>query len=473
MGLIRTLINWHQLKRQEFLPPEELNKIQNERLRLLVRHAKQNSPFYRELYQGIDPDSPEFSVAALPVITKGMLMDRFDDVVTDKRLKYREVSKWATDLNQVGRLFKDEFIVSHTSGTTGEPAFFIYSLDEWDWIVALGWARSIRYRPVRALHWIRDIYRAIVPKIRWASLVATEGHFISRLLFQLFPRGFKLAVKVDLISVMEPIEEMVRKLNRFNPHILHAYPTLIEALAYEKLDGRLNINPVVITASSENFLPANRQLVKEAFPGVNIFETYGTTEAFPLASECRSHFGLHVNTDWFILEPVDEKNQPVPKGQKSYRLLATSLLAHTMPVIRYQVDDVVTIDDDPCPCGSKLPTITVMGRTDDSFWLPKPSGRMVRISPIPIEALCLSVGGIRQYQIVQEERELIRVLFVPTDTKRKSEVGKAFYQALSSLLTSRGVNETVEIKLEEVEQIERDPHSGKIRQIYSKVGAPF
>ena len=91
---------------------------------------------------------------------------------------------------------------------------------------------------------------------------------------------------------------------------------------------------------------------------------YGSSEAVGLTYECAAQ-RLHVNTDWYILEPVDEHDRPVPRGQLSDGVLVTNLANRIQPIIRYQMGDRVAIDPDPCGCGSPFPPIRVVGRTDD------------------------------------------------------------------------------------------------------------
>src|SRR5690606_33710932 len=74
------------------------------------------------------------------------------------------------------------------------------------------------------------------------------------------------------------------------------------------------------------------------------------------AFECR-HRRLHVNADWVILEPVDASYGPVPVGEPSATVLATSLSNRVQPIIRYDLADSVTVLPDRCGCGTTRPAI--------------------------------------------------------------------------------------------------------------------
>jgi phenylacetate-coenzyme A ligase PaaK-like adenylate-forming protein len=51
----------------------------------------------------------------------------------------------------------------------------------------------------------------------------------------------------------------------------------------------------------------------EAAFGCAVSNYYGSSEAIGLTFECKQH-RLHVNSDWYLLEPVDEYDQPTPPG---------------------------------------------------------------------------------------------------------------------------------------------------------------
>jgi phenylacetate-coenzyme A ligase PaaK-like adenylate-forming protein len=59
-------------------PREKLLALQQRRVVATTRHAAATSPLYRELYRGIEL-AEDLDVRALPVVTKAMLMDRFEE----------------------------------------------------------------------------------------------------------------------------------------------------------------------------------------------------------------------------------------------------------------------------------------------------------------------------------------------------------------------------------------------------------
>jgi phenylacetate-CoA ligase len=91
--------------------------------------------FYRELYSGHgirEHQLGELSVSDLPFVTKKLLMENFDRAVTDSRLRKSALERWLNDVRDPRQLFQREFIVMHTSGSSGTIGIFVYSRADWN-----------------------------------------------------------------------------------------------------------------------------------------------------------------------------------------------------------------------------------------------------------------------------------------------------------------------------------------------------
>jgi hypothetical protein len=99
-----------------------------DRLRALVAHAVAASPYYREVL-GPDAASGDVSLQELPTLSKTTMMDNFDRVVTDRRLRRADLeahlSTPAADRPYLGR-----YKLFTTAGTTGVRGLFVEGLDE-------------------------------------------------------------------------------------------------------------------------------------------------------------------------------------------------------------------------------------------------------------------------------------------------------------------------------------------------------
>src|SRR5215218_2269261 len=75
-----------ELIRHERWPHERLREYQQKRLNAFVRHAAEHSPFYRELLSVVIGSGP-VELECLPVLDKAKMMEHFDEIVTDPRLR--------------------------------------------------------------------------------------------------------------------------------------------------------------------------------------------------------------------------------------------------------------------------------------------------------------------------------------------------------------------------------------------------
>ncbi|MBN2493568.1 MAG: phenylacetate--CoA ligase family protein [Deltaproteobacteria bacterium] len=468
MGLSRTILYCLWLRHDDKLSRERIQVLQQRRLRKMVRFAKARSPFYQDRYRKIDPDAASFSVRDLPPTCKDELMADFDRVVTDPRLKLEEILQWVRQPDNVGRWYKRRFVPTVTSGTTGAPGIFVYDRQEWDWIQAFSVTRGIRFKP-SFFQFFAQAGKILVSKVRVALVSVLNGHFVTFILFRMTPKIGRLVSRFHFLSVVDPVDGLIEQLNEIQPNVLHCYPTMLEVLAHAKLDGRLRIEPWVLTASSEPLTRPAREAIAQAFPASPLFETYGTSEGVNLASECQFHRGMHVNTDYFVLESVRADGSPVEPGEVGDKVYLSCLFSRTMPILRYEIGDVTRPIAEPCPCGLPFPLIEVQGRTDDIFWVYDDQDRPVPLPPIPFEALFLNVDGLVQYQLIQQERDLFRILYRVRDGADGAQVGGQIRTRFMDYLAQKGIGKKVRLQIEAVEEIPRDPGSGKVRQIFSRV----
>ncbi|MGC9044271.1 MAG: phenylacetate--CoA ligase family protein [Myxococcota bacterium] len=452
--------------RERYFSKERIKRIQRKKLLSLVRYAYKKSPMYRKLYENIDINN--FDITSLPPVNKEYILKHLSESLTKRGISKDEIVLFAHDPDSVGKYFKDKYVLSTTSGTTGIIGYFLMS--QWQWIVQKGveFARLLKHR--LSFHYVYKY--TVKTKLRWAMIVASEGHYITYLLARLTPKQAFYLSDIRIFSITKPMNKMVQDLNEFKPHYVHSYPTFLEALAYEKLAGRLNIEVDFMSSGSEPFSETARATIKKAFGDVEIVETYGTTEAICLANQCR--FGkLHINEDYVIIEAVDEENKPVPDGVTSKKVLITNLINKFQPLIRYELRDSVVIDHNyKCECGSPFAVIEVQGRSDDTFYLMTKEGHFRAFPPIPFEALFLKIKGLRQYQLIHEEQNHLIARYIAQDPKENERIEREIRERFNEFFSNTDVADNITITIEESGEITRPPTHQKVRQIFSKVKPP-
>jgi phenylacetate-coenzyme A ligase PaaK-like adenylate-forming protein len=108
---------------------EQLEAFQRRRLGELVRHATADSPFYRERYAGLELGDP-VELRRLPAVDKATVMERFDDLVCDRRLTLAAVEAHLDGLTR-DELLDGRYRAMATGGSTGRKGVFVADRAEW------------------------------------------------------------------------------------------------------------------------------------------------------------------------------------------------------------------------------------------------------------------------------------------------------------------------------------------------------
>lgn len=420
LGLMRAMVStWRSGK----LSHTERLALQERRLRELVRHAREGSPYYAALYRGL---GEQFNLADLPATNKREMMAHFDDWCTDRAITLERVRRFMEEPDNIGRQMDGKYLVFTTSGSTGEPSVVLYDRTAMSVASALAVLRSYARG--------EDMKAFLRRGKKSAGLYAVNGFYLGygTMRHQLLKMPFKKS-QIAALDVQAPIEETVARLNAFQPAMLGGYPTALDLLADEQTAGRLQISPVVVMTGGECLRDDVRKKLGEVFGGY-IQTNYSCTEGGSVAHECRNR-RFHINEDWLVVEPVDEQGNPVPDGVQSAKLLLTNLSNYTQPLIRFEMTDRVVLHREPCGCGETAPWLEVEGRTDDILAFREG----VRIPPLALYALLKEVPGVRRFQLLQllqRERNTLELRFLAEDRQ------KVFVQAravLGEYLQKHGV----------------------------------
>jgi phenylacetate-coenzyme A ligase PaaK-like adenylate-forming protein len=427
------------------------------RLDALVQHARQASRFYAEHYRAVPlgPVGPE-TFYRLPPVSKPELMARFDDWVTDPSVTRAGVEQFVANLDNLGRDFLGRYVVFTTSGSTGVPALLVQDARAIAVMTGLSYVRALgALRP-------RLLAQMLTREPRQAAVFATGGHFLSTTMFQRRLRTAPFRRRTTrFFSVLDPLPELIDQLNAFQPAFLGTYASMLSVLTAEQETGRLRIAPLMITTGGELLLPAVQRRAEEAF-GCLVNQSYAASEAMPLALPCR-YGRLHLNSDWFLIEPIDGGGRPVPAGTRSEGVLVTNLANYVQPVIRYQLGDSVVISDRGCGCGSPFATISVEGRTDEILRVPRAAGGEAVLVPMAVATVVEETPGVRRYQVLQTAAEVLTVRLDHDPGTDRAEVWDRVRAGLADLLAARGAGD-VELRLA-AEPPYANPRSGKLRHV--------
>ena len=422
------------------LTREKTEKLQQKRLGELVSFARANSPFYKKLYEDLGED---ISLGDLPMVDKPTLMANFDSVLTDRNITMQRIDEFTKDIDNVGRMIDDKYLIFKTSGSTGNPAVVLYDKQMIDVSSAIAAFRTFARR--------EDFKAFMKNGKKTAGVFADHGFYLacgmSRYLSLKMPEK-KTKITVDVNS---DEDEIVSRLNAFQPAMLSGYPSNLALLAdIEKLD----IHPDVVITGGELLTREIRQKLTDKF-GCYVQTHYSCTEGGEIACEC-SEGHLHINSDQIIVEPVDRDGRPVGFGVQSDKVLITNLANHIQPFIRYELTDRIIVHDERCPCGKSSYWLEIEGRTDDILSF----GNGVDIAPMSLYKILEEVSEISRFQLVQKSYESMELRIVSADRETAFEKAE---RELLEFFAQKGIH-NMKITLSDLTP-QADKISGKFKHI--------
>ena len=408
---------------------EQWRAWREERLAMILHRAVTDVPYYREQWArrraAGDKASPEL-LANWPILTK-------------EELRKTPRAFLADDCNP------EVMYYEHTSGTSGKPLHIWLSretLREW---FALFEARSRRWYGVNR-------------KDRWAIL---GGQLVApvereRPPFWVWNLGQNQLYLSAYHLAPENIAAYLEAIKKYEIRYLLGYPSGLYRLAQQVIENGLTAPHLeVVIGNAEPLLAHQRPVIAAAF-GCPVRETYGMAEIAAAASECEMG-RLHIWPETGHIEIVsDTADEPVAVGQAG-RLIATGLINRDMPLVRYETGDRAGMGAGDCACGRTLPTLTAIeGRVDDVV-ITRDGRHIGRLDPVFKADI-----PIREAQIIQEDWDVIRVLYVPTDAYTDQDG-----EMLAQRIRDRTGDE-MRVYLEAVPEVPRTAN-GKFRAVVSRV----
>jgi phenylacetate-CoA ligase len=375
----------------------QLQDHQQRQLARLRRHAASRSPFYGQFHQGLQ-NRP---LTELPVLTKAMLLEHFDEITTDPTLRLDDLEAYLAGLAGDER-FAGRYWVASTSGSSGRKSIIPSDAEEWAMILA-SYARANQWAGINAglLHPVRMAVVSSTAPWHQSARVAATLH--------------SPLVDSHRLDAAAPPAQIVARLNELQPQVLVAYASMVRMLAEEQLAGRLQIAPQAVNSASEPLTAEGRVLTQRAWQ-VPPFDVYAATETGGIAAECEQHSGMHLFEDLVLAEVVDADGRPVPPGITGDRLLVTVLFSRTLPLIRYELTGRVRLATKACPCGRPFRLLAaVEGRTDNLLRLPGRDGTRRPVHPVVFHR-ALELVDAAGWQVRQDQDELTVLVASPGPT---------------------------------------------------------
>lgn len=281
---------------------EDLEDLQNKRLKKLLHIAKNESEYYKNILKNIDIENFTLKdLNTIPIMDKDNLRNNIDLIQTYKN-------------------YEDAFM-SETSGTTGN-AFIFRRNKEWD--------ASARAAQLRGYSWYN-----ISPWDKNLYFWGFDPSFIQLLKIRFFDF---LLNRYRIFSFSEKELLKAKKVLSKSTYI-EGYSSTIYNLSKYLNENNHNYNNIaLVKGTSEKIYEPYKPIIKKVF-NQKFTSEYGSAESGIIAFEC-PHSNMHITMENIIVEEIDEK------------IVITNLFSYSLPIIRYQLGDYIKLDKmTKCACG--------------------------------------------------------------------------------------------------------------------------
>lgn len=319
------------------------------------------SPFYRP-YAATPFDR-------LPVIGKARWMAEFDAINTAGIR--REEAMALAQRAEAERDFSATIggvTVGLSTGTSGRRGLFLVS-------------------PAERRRWAGVMLAALLPG---NPLRRRKIAFLLRANSNLYETAGAGPLDFSYFDMLQPWPELTARLRSFAPEVLIAPASALDLLARE---GGLKPRQVISVAETLHDDEAAR--IEEAF-GVKPEQVYQATEGV-IALPCK--FGkLHLNEAFLRIE-----TDWIDRAGGRFAPVVTDLTRHTQPVVRYRLDDIVTLDEAPCACGSASRVVSrIEGRCDEVCRFLKADGGTAPVFPdLLVRTVLATIPAVSDFTITQ------------------------------------------------------------------------
>ena len=418
-----------RLKSNEHRTPGALQAEQRLALRKMLEYCRDSVPYYRRLFRSLNFDPSAVrgveDLRQLPIMTKATVKRHYDELVST-------------------RIRSIPHVTESTGGSTGTPMLYLVSQRDRMMGGALlyrGWGYA-GYQLGDRMVFMAGLSLGVDAK---QQLLKSANEF------------FRNIRKLSTLNMGEKeMCEFVRVINQFKPRYIRGYASSIYAFARWAQHSGVRIHqPAAVFTTSERLYPRMRDTIGNVF-GCDVFDGYGLYDGGLTAFECPEHRGMHIDLERGLMELVDDDGQAC-SGQG--HIIATSLMNHAMPLIRYDTGDIgVVSSDEQCPCGRPYPLLKeICGRSGDYLYTPE--GRAVHF--LLFDYIFDEMPWVKEYQVVQERLDRITIKVIPDSGFDEQKLDLA-----RSLVQKQSNQWNVDISV--VDQIEKT-RSGKYKYIINNM----
>jgi phenylacetate-CoA ligase len=415
-----------QLSTTQWLDEQKLSDLQLKLLKRLVRHCYSTVPYYQQLMdkKGIkveDINNLE-DIKLFPILTKKEVLQAGKDLVSTK------YPQWLRR-------------TAHTGGTTGTPLQIL-----------------------RDLFSIGNEHAFVRRQFDWAGIGLSDrcAYLTGRLIAKpdaknACPYAYDPFMKELILSTyhlsQRTAKEYAKVIKARGAVAIIGYPSAVYLLARTCIDAGIELKLRAALTSSETLTDSMRDTISKAF-SCSVFDFYGSAERVCYIHTCeRGRY--HIISEYGLTELIAADVSDC----RRCKLISTGFWNRAMPLIRYDLGDMVIKSDDSCPCGRAFPVIKcISGRQGDV--IRTPSGK--ELGAAILTHLLYGTEQIIESQIIQDALDHIWIEYVPGEKFSLKDL-----RVFEHLITKHLPTE-LKVDLKQVDAVERT-QSGKIKPVVSRI----
>ncbi|HEY5496884.1 MAG TPA: phenylacetate--CoA ligase [Syntrophales bacterium] len=359
--------------KEESLSRKGMKKLQGERLAKVCERVYASVPFYKKMFDKAKIKPAQIKsiddIVRLPFTTKLDLRDNYP------------FGMFAVPMKEIVRIHA-------SSGTTGQPTtvgYTRYDLEIW----AEAMARTMTAAGTTANDIVQNAYG-----------------------YGLFTGGLGAHYGAEKIgAAVIPIsggntQKQIMLMKDFGSTVLCSTPSfclyIYDVMKQEKIDPK-SLKLKIGIFGAEPWTDAMRKEI-EKLMHIKAIDIFGLSEITGpgVSFECaEAQNGLHVNEDFFYPEIIDpDTGELLPYGEEG-ELVITTLLKEGIPLIRYRVKDISSLNPEKCICGRTLVRMSrVRGRSDDMLII-----RGVNVFPSQVESVLLKSKVVAPHYMIFVDRK--------------------------------------------------------------------
>jgi phenylacetate-CoA ligase len=354
-----------------YLPADRIRRLRRRRVQVIVRHAYESVPFYREAMRkrGLDPGSfrDPGDLSLLPLIGPEEVRgdpERFASSRIPPHARTTSYSSGTTGTTR-GVVFRDENAVLDSLAKGERDRAIITALaGERHWLASL---RELAGRgPAgRLWAWLLDprgehrrvsifmtTHSASAERIRWSRRT-------------LMPRS---PAHHHHLPASAPLEEALHRFRVHRPRIAFSFGSYAERFLRLAASQPEPVPlPRVWAFVGDGVSEGGWRLASEL--GVRLWSGYSAVETGRLGFQCEVGRGHHLNADACDVRIVNADGREQPAGEQG-ELVVSNLINRATVILNFRLGDLGAMARTPCPCGRTLPLLAEMrGRTSDLIML--------------------------------------------------------------------------------------------------------